>query len=84
MDPTTMAIAGATGNPLMALGGGIDTGGGAITPSSSASAKNGDMYARGPTIQGMSIGATSGVSAGINYAFLAVMILIVLVVLWKK
>ncbi|MGY5617282.1 hypothetical protein ACXHQ9_09135 [Vibrio cincinnatiensis] len=69
---------------LMSLGGGFDTGGGAITPSSSSSAKNGDMYASGPTIQGLSMGTAAASGNNMNYMLLAVILVIGFVVLWRK
>ncbi|WP_375752704.1 hypothetical protein [Vibrio sp. HN007] len=66
------------------LGGGLNTGGGAVMPSSSAAATNGDFGASGPTIQGMQIGTPpTPTEDKAIYAAVIITIVIVVATVWK-
>lgn len=75
------------GQAASLVGGGVDTGGGGISPSSSATSGNGDFGAQGPVIQGMTIGTTSAPTTTADraiYAAAFVVFLIVVALVWKR
>ncbi|MDG3088112.1 hypothetical protein P7F88_19345 [Vibrio hannami] len=66
------------------LGGGLNTGGGAVMPSSSATATNGDFGAAGPNIQGMTINSGTPTEDKAIYGAVIVFIVIAVAMVWKK